>query len=710
VSGQFRLITFGLCELAGPNGVVDLGSKKALGLLVFLATNRLQAHPRERLSNLLWGSHFEAQARQNLRQALFQLRRALGPDSVTSSGELVSLKANISTDAAEFETLIRDGNRQALEQAIALYRGGFLADVDISEDTWRDWASNERQRLESLALTAMIRFAEGELDHHNPNIALDAVERVISINNLREDAHRLKIAALADVGRKAEALKHYENLVELLKRELSVEPDIATQQLAANIKLDQPTGSPVHERATGENTRADPPKNVANGRPATNSAPSSQSTERLGPDDWVDLLNIYRERERAIIDIFARINSGVGDLKDTFRAVIGHALRLCNANFGMLLLFREEAFTYAAGVNVPAAFEDWCCGRALQADPRTGLGQVQQKRKLVHILDVRGEDIYREGNALRIATADLAGARTFMAIPIVSEGRLLGAMTIYRQEVRPFERAQIELVQAFALEAALALTNAQLVKDLDSRRRELAELNAALEQRVGQQMSQLEKYSRFRRFVPPQLADLMMSDDPDRYLQSHRREVAVLACDLRGFSNVSESMEPEVAMDVLKTYHACIGNLAESFEATIERFAGDRVVMVFNDPMPSPNAPEQAVRMGVALRDRIAQAAQTWRGIDIDVALRIGIAFGYATLGQIGFEGRYEYAAIGPVPILASRLCDHAADWRIVVTQRVLTAIQDTVEAESLGDLQLEGFTRSIRASNILRLREGARN
>ena len=421
----------------------------------------------------------------------------------------------------------------------------------------------------------------------------------------------------------------------------------------------------------------------------------------LSPDELVTKLQVYRRRESAILDIFGRINSG-DNLTEVFRAVISHALRLCEAKFGMLLLFRNDLFTYVAGVNVPEAFENWCAGRDIQADPTTGLGRLKEHHKPVHIEDICAEDAYRDRNELRLATADLAGARTFMAIPIINEGRLLGAFTVYRQAVLPFNGEQIELVQAFAFQAALALANAQLVKDLEARRREFAELNAALEHRVQQQVQQIERYGRLRRFMPPQLADLMLGEHPDRYLESHRREVAVLSCDLRGFTALSEGMEPELVMGVLKEYHACIGTLSETFEATLERFAGDSVMLLFNDPLPCPNPAERAVRMAVALRHYIGALAESWRKLEFDIGVRVGVAYGYATLGQIGFEGRYDYAAIGPIPSLASGLCDNAADGQILISQRVLAAVRGIVEVTPLDNLQLRGFARPVRAHNVV--------
>jgi class 3 adenylate cyclase/DNA-binding SARP family transcriptional activator len=233
---KWRLSLLGGCALTGPDGAVDLGGRKALALLSFLVCTAPQAHSREKLATLLWGSHFEAQARQNLRQAVFRLRRVLGPDAIATSGELISLATPIACDAVEFEDLVGEGNRAALGRAIEIYQGELLANLAIAQEAWSDWVSTERRRLEVLALSAMVAFAEQEIASARPQSALAAADRALMINNLREDAHRLRMRALVEAGRKAEALRYYEHLVALLRRELGVEPDAATVKLVAEIK------------------------------------------------------------------------------------------------------------------------------------------------------------------------------------------------------------------------------------------------------------------------------------------------------------------------------------------------------------------------------------------------------------------------------------------------------------------------------------------
>lgn len=232
-------------ELTGPLGVVDLPSKKLAGLLAYLACNAPRPQSREKLSALLWGSHFDAQAKQNLRQALFRLRKLLGQDALEGDGEVVSLNtAVIQCDVGRFEALIREGSRDALNAAADLYRGRFIDDVTVGEEGWNEWLTGERERLFELALGAMVRFGEQELAIGRAEHALKAGQRAIALNNMREDAHRLMIQALAATGRKAEAVKYYQGLVALFRRELNTEPDAATRSLVAGLRsTEAPSGS-----------------------------------------------------------------------------------------------------------------------------------------------------------------------------------------------------------------------------------------------------------------------------------------------------------------------------------------------------------------------------------------------------------------------------------------------------------------------------------
>jgi TolB-like protein len=216
---------------------VDLPNKKLAGLLAYLACTAPAPQPRERLSSLLWGSHFDAQAKQNLRQALFRLRKILGQDALQSDGEAVTISAAaVACDVGRFEALVREGSRDALSAASDLYRGRFVDDITVSEPEWNEWLTVERERLQDLVMGALVGLAEQELEGGRAEHALKAAQRAVAINNMREDAHRLIVQSFAATGRKAEALKHYEDLAALLKRELNTEPDEVTKALVAELR------------------------------------------------------------------------------------------------------------------------------------------------------------------------------------------------------------------------------------------------------------------------------------------------------------------------------------------------------------------------------------------------------------------------------------------------------------------------------------------
>ncbi|PYN31156.1 MAG: adenylate/guanylate cyclase domain-containing response regulator [Candidatus Rokuibacteriota bacterium] len=234
---------------------------------------------------------------------------------------------------------------------------------------------------------------------------------------------------------------------------------------------------------------------------------------------------------------------------------------------------------------------------------------------------------------------------------------------------------------------------------------ELAEWNRTLEQRVAAQVAQLERLDRLKRFFSPQLAELIVSGDAEDPLKSHRREVTVVFLDLRGFTSFAETSEPEEVMGVLREYHAEMGRLILEHEGTLERFTGDGMMIFFNDPVLLPDAPERAVRMAVAMRQRVDELLARWKKRGYDLDFGVGIAQGYATIGAIGFEGRLDYGAIGTVTNLAARLCGEAQPRQILISQRVYGGVEDSVEVEDLGGLTLKGFSKPVPAFNVLRLR-----
>lgn len=235
---------------------------------------------------------------------------------------------------------------------------------------------------------------------------------------------------------------------------------------------------------------------------------------------------------------------------------------------------------------------------------------------------------------------------------------------------------------------------------------ELADWNRELEDRVAAQVGELERAGRLRRFLPPQLAELVLDSGDESFLESHRREIVVVFCDLRGFTPFAESSEPEEVIGVIREYHAALGDLVFRFEGTLERFTGDGLMVFFNDPMPCDDAAQRALRMAVAMRSRVRELAEGWSRRGHDLGFGVGVSQGYATLGRIGFEGRFDYAAIGSVTNLADRLCAAAKPWQILATQRVLSEADGMAVGDPVGELMLKGFSRPVKTYDVKGLDE----
>jgi adenylate cyclase len=234
---------------------------------------------------------------------------------------------------------------------------------------------------------------------------------------------------------------------------------------------------------------------------------------------------------------------------------------------------------------------------------------------------------------------------------------------------------------------------------------DLANWNRTLEQRVTEQVSEIERIGRLKRFLPPQIAQLVLSGGHERMLESHRRDVTVLFCDLRGFTTFSEISEPEEVMLVLREYHMALGVLLNKFEGTVERFTGDGLLVIFNDPLPCPDPPMRAVQMALEMRDEVAKLSVKWSRSGHDIGFGIGIAHGYATLGTVGYEGQFQYSVTGKVANLASRLCDEAKNGQILIDINVHNAVEMRADTEPIEELVLKGFSRPVHAFNVRNLR-----
>ena len=268
---------------------------------------------------------------------------------------------------------------------------------------------------------------------------------------------------------------------------------------------------------------------------------------------------------------------------------------------------------------------------------------------------------------------------------------------------KPFEQAEL-------LARVRSLVRIKRYHDTVERQAaELAAWNRELEDKVAAQVVELERTGRLRRFLSPQVASLVMESGDDSFLSSHRREITAVFSDLRGFTSFAETAEPEEVMAVLHEYHEALGDLVFRFEGTLEHFAGDGLLVFFNDPIPCDDAPARAVRMAVAMRARVRDLAEGWRGRGHDLAFGVGIAQGYATLGRVGFEGRYDYAAIGTVTNVSGRLSAVAKAWQILVTQRVQAGSADVAVTRSVGPIELKGISRPLEVFEVLGL-DGARS
>jgi class 3 adenylate cyclase len=262
--------------------------------------------------------------------------------------------------------------------------------------------------------------------------------------------------------------------------------------------------------------------------------------------------------------------------------------------------------------------------------PGSHLDRLRQTKRVSCTVDYAAEGI-------PAPPVTLGGARSTVDVPMLKDNELVGAFSIYRQEVRPFTEKQIELVKNFAAQAVIAIENGRLLKELRERTEEVVKLNQQLEHRVADQVGEIERMGRLRRFLPPQVADLIVASGTEKQLESHRREITALFCDLRGFTGFSESADPEDVMTLLREYHEALGASIIKYSGTLERYAGDGVMVVFNDPVPVENPAFQAVLMALEMRDAIGALTETWRRWGHDIGFGIGIAHGFATLGTIGY-------------------------------------------------------------------------
>jgi class 3 adenylate cyclase/HAMP domain-containing protein len=430
--------------------------------------------------------------------------------------------------------------------------------------------------------------------------------------------------------------------------------------------------------------------------------------------------------ELKVLEEVGRAVASSLDLNAVLPTVAARALEITHAD--AVLIYGYDAanrkFNLAEAIGIDRDVE----GGHLAVDEEASmLGEAARTGEPVAIPDLTDAT-----DMLLRDVAIAAGFHSVLVVPLVDQQGVLGSLVVLRRTAGEFSANLIGLMRTFAHQAVLAMRNARLFTEVDQKGRELESAhstvqqqagklqeqteqlknwNKSLEERVEKQLTEIERSRRLERFLAPQVAQLIASSDGNEgLLDSQRREVTVVFCDLRGFTAFTETTEPEEAMSVLREYHAALGEIIFRYEGTLDRYAGDGVMILFNAPIQFADHTKRAVKMAVEMRDTIGELTERWRNRGHSLGFGLGIALGYATLGQVGFDKRLEYAAIGSVTNLASRLCDEAKANQIVVARRVFGAVEQWVEARPLDDLVLKGFNHPVLAVEILNWREEVDN
>jgi class 3 adenylate cyclase/CheY-like chemotaxis protein len=371
------------------------------------------------------------------------------------------------------------------------------------------------------------------------------------------------------------------------------------------------------------------------------------------------------DRQAATNEVLAIMSRSAFELQTVLDAVVRTSVRLCRADYGVAFVGDGEVYRAVASAGGTPELDAIERAQSLRPGRDSLVGRVAQMAEPIEV-----DDVLLDTDYTAMASQRAGGYRTLLGVPIVRDGAVDGVLGLTRNDVRPFSEAERGLAVGFAEQAAIGIANARLLATIERQRGQLA------------------------RFLSPQVAALVSSPQGEALLAGHRREITALFCDLRNFTTFSETAEPEEVLGFLRLYHATIGALVVEHEGTLEHFAGDGIMVFFNDPVPQDDHAARAVRMAIAILERFVGVAEDWRRRGHILQVGIGIATGYATMGRIGFEGRYDYGGVGNAIILASRLSSEAAAGEILIAQRTFAAIDGAIPAEPAGDRQLKGFSR----------------
>jgi class 3 adenylate cyclase len=401
------------------------------------------------------------------------------------------------------------------------------------------------------------------------------------------------------------------------------------------------------------------------------------------------------ERDAATREILAVISQSRDDEIPVLDAITRNAVKLCDATgAGLWLLNATGDVTRLASIAHKEGKSEFSVGLEFPRENISPMWQCYRDSRTISIADIRDDPYYLDGDPIHIKMTDKVGIRSRLLVPLLENGIAFGCISLVRKDVRAFSNAEVKLIESFANQAVIAIENVRQFKLLES-------LNAELSDRVDEQVGEIERMGRLKRFLPTAVADTVISQGADKMLSSHRALLGILFCDIRGFTAFCETAEPEETIEVLQTYHEEMGRLINAHGAGVDHRMGDGIMVLFNDPLPCDDPAGDAVRLAIAMRARMAELSKQWKRMGYKLGFGVGVSLGYATVGLVGFEGRFDYTASGTAINLASRLCDEAQDGEILLSPKAAIAIEDLFRVGSRGEMSLKGLREPLEIFSL---------
>lgn len=406
-------------------------------------------------------------------------------------------------------------------------------------------------------------------------------------------------------------------------------------------------------------------------------------------DNELDILRLeldrMRERETATQEILTVVSQSREDEEQVFDIILQKAATLCRADQAGLQLVNEDRSHYRLVAHFGHKHAAFDLGHEWPIDSPLTVASTIRSAQVSQIPDYLQTALYKNGDPTIVNTVDVEGVRTRLIVPLLQNGMAIGTITLSRHVVRVFESSEIQLVETFATQAVIAIENAKQFKALQ-------QLNTELSQRVKEQVAEIERVSRLKRFLPAAVVDTVLASGSEHLLKSHRVMLGVLMCDIRGFTAFCESAEPEETIEVLQTYHEEMGKLINTHGAGVDQRIGDGIMVLFNDPVPCADPASAAAKLAIAMRKRMSELCADWRKLGHRLGFGVGVSLGYATVGIVGFEGRIDYSASGTAINLAARLCDEAHDGEILLSPRARISIEANFRVELRNEVYFKGI------------------